>query len=220
MKENPPERQFFFGVSSLLMARSRYGFDVNKPFSAALLVGGKSTRMGTDKAWLEVDDRRIPLWQRQSELLQELHPAELFFSGEPRGNYPKSINWVSDAMPNIGPLGGLVSCLRRCTTESLLVLAVDLARMTSQFAQELVDTRQPGTGVVPVIGSSFEPLIALYPKRALLLAARHMESGRYRMQELARELVATGLSTAYPVRQEDVVLFVNWNTPEDRHGTG
>ena len=193
---------------------------LTKPFSAALLVGGKSTRMGTDKAWLEIEENncRIPLWQRQFELLQELHPAELFLSGEPRWTYPKLLNWVPDATPNIGPLGGLVSCLRRCTTEWLLILAVDLPRMTAQFAQELVDARQPGKGIVPVVGSRSEPLIALYPKAALSLAERHLESGRYRMQGLAAELMSGGLSVAYPVRAEDVALFVNWNTPGDRLG--
>jgi molybdenum cofactor guanylyltransferase len=193
---------------------------LTKPFSAALLVGGKSTRMGTDKAWLEIEENncRIPLWQRQFQLLQELRPAEIFFSGEPRGIYPKSLNWVPDATPNIGPLGALVSCLRRCTTEWLLILAVDLPRMTTQFARGLVDARQPGKGVLPQIGSRSEPLMALYPTPALSLAARHMESGRYRMQDLAQELVSTGLSVTYPVRTEDVGLFVNWNTPEDRRG--
>jgi molybdenum cofactor guanylyltransferase len=194
---------------------------LTKPLSAALLVGGKSTRMGTDKAWLEIEEnnRRIPLWQRQFELLQELHPAELFLSGEPRGTYPKSLNWVPDATPNIGPLGGLVSCLRRCTSEWLLVLAVDLPRMTAQFARELVDARQPGKGIVPVVKSRFEPLVALYPKAALSLAMRHLESGRYRMKDLAQDLVSSGLSLTYPVRSEDETLFVNWNTPGDLEQT-
>jgi len=195
---------------------------LTKPFSAALLVGGRSTRMGTDKAWLEIEENncRIPLWQRQFELLQELHPVELFFSGEPRGTYPESLNWVPDATPNIGPLGGLVSCLRRCTTEWLLILAVDLPRMTSQFAQKLADARQTGKGVVPAIESRLEPLIAIYPKLALDLAERHAASGRYRMQDLVKELVSRGLSLSYPVWSEDEALFVNWNAPEDRLGEG
>jgi molybdenum cofactor guanylyltransferase len=193
---------------------------LGEPFSAGLLVGGKSSRMGTDKAWLEIEEnnRRIPLWQRQFELLQELRPAELFFSGKPRGAYPKSLDWVPDATPNIGPLGGLVSCLRQCRTKWLLILAVDLPQMTTQFAQELLDVRQPGKGVLPIIGSRFEPLIALYPRRALFVAERRMGSGRYRMQELAQELVSTGLSMAYSVRPEDVPLFLNWNTPERSNG--
>jgi molybdopterin-guanine dinucleotide biosynthesis protein A len=193
---------------------------LSKPFSAALILGGKSSRMGTDKAWLEVDNRRTPLWQRQFELLQELRPAEIFFSGEPRGPYPKSLDWVPDAVPSIGPLGGLVSCLRQCKTEWLLILAVDLPRMTAELAQQMVDARQPGKGIVPVVGSRFEPLIAVYSRLALDLAERHAASGQYRMQDLAGELVSTGLSLTYPVRSEDEPLFVNWNTPADRRGDG
>ena len=48
-------------------------------FSAALLAGGRSSRMGRDKAFLEIDG--VPLWQRQLQTLRELGPSETFLAG-------------------------------------------------------------------------------------------------------------------------------------------
>ena len=45
---------------------------------------------------------------------------------------------VADAVPDAGPLGGLVAVLRRCKSTRLLVLAVDLPNMTSEFLGQLL----------------------------------------------------------------------------------
>ena len=64
--------------------RKKVGMPViDEPFAAVLLAGGRSRRMGRDKALLPLADGRL-LWQRQWDVLRELGPAELFVSG-PRG---------------------------------------------------------------------------------------------------------------------------------------
>src|SRR2546428_9892635 len=95
-------------------------------FSAVLLAGGQSTRMGRDKAGIVLDG--IPLWQRQFEILRELRPHEIFISGPPRKEW-SGLEVVADETPDAGPLAGLVASLRRCRSPLLLVLAVDLPRM-------------------------------------------------------------------------------------------
>src|SRR4051812_12491871 len=97
-------------------------------FSAALFAGGRSSRMGSDKALLEIDG--IPLWQRQLHTLQELHPTEIFLAGPVRPHWIESgLQIVGDVKADAGPLGGLVAVLRRCRATRLLVLAIDLPRM-------------------------------------------------------------------------------------------
>src|SRR5437016_10077580 len=55
-------------------------------FAAALIAGGKSRRMGGDKALLPVSwrGREMPLWKRQLSVLQELKPAQIVLSGPDR----------------------------------------------------------------------------------------------------------------------------------------
>src|SRR3984893_9307569 len=106
-------------------------------FSAALFVGGRSSRMGRDKAFLEIDS--VPLWRRQLQILREVSPLEVFLAGPTQSEWIESgLETVVDAKIDAGPLGGLVAVLRRCKHTRLLVLAVDLPNMTSAFLGHLL----------------------------------------------------------------------------------
>ena len=60
-------------------AQPSLAFRLIMDFSAALLAGGRSSRMGRDKAFLEIDG--VPLWQRQLQTLRELGPSKSFLAG-------------------------------------------------------------------------------------------------------------------------------------------
>src|SRR5687768_17396927 len=104
--------------------------------SAVLLAGGKSSRMGRDKGALLVEGE--PLWQRQLNILRRTQPRELFISGPLDGPYANTgVRIVSDAEPHLGPLGGIAAALGECTTDWLLVLAVDLPFMRADYLLSL-----------------------------------------------------------------------------------
>jgi molybdopterin-guanine dinucleotide biosynthesis protein A len=87
------------------------------PFTAVLLAGGKSTRMGRDKAGVLLHGQ--PLWQRQLATLRAVQPAELFISGKADAAYAGAgVEIVADNFPGLGPLSGLEATLRRATHRS------------------------------------------------------------------------------------------------------
>src|SRR5947208_117095 len=75
-------------------------------FGAVILAGGRSQRMGQDKAWLMLDGK--PLIARQVELARELGAAEVFIAGRVGTDYD-SLNCrvVHDRVMNAGPLAGI-----------------------------------------------------------------------------------------------------------------
>jgi molybdopterin-guanine dinucleotide biosynthesis protein A len=103
-----------------------------RPFAALLLAGGRSSRMGSPKALLDWCGR--PLWRHQAETLDALAPDERFISLPPGLAVDCGI-WtpVVDRVPDLGPLGGIEAALRAMRSDWLVVLAIDLPAMTTDY---------------------------------------------------------------------------------------
>lgn len=192
---------------------------MSAPFSALLLAGGKSRRMGRDKAFLEVNGE--PMWRRQLMLLETLAPAELLIAGPSHANWAAArCEILQDAVPDSGPLGGIVAGLRRITTRSLLVLAIDLPLMTAEFLAQLLRSCAKDIGVVPKQADRFEPLAAVYPKAALPLAENALQVREYSVQRFAALCIERQLLRERMITPDEERLFLNANTPADFARTG
>jgi len=166
--------------------------------------------MGFDKATLLIDG--MPLWKRQLATLRQTGASELLISGKLDGPYASSgIPVVLDAAPNLGPLAGIAKILEAATHPFVLVLAVDLPKMTPEWLSELVRAGP----AIPMRGEMLEPLAAVYPKNAQPIAAALLSRGELAMRSFARELLHGGSAKPYPVSPGDFGLFANVNTPED-----
>ena len=166
--------------------------------------------MGRDKALIEIEG--VPLWQRQLRILQDLKPHEIFLSGSIIADGCKTL---PDARANTGPIGGLVASLRHCSTPLLIVLAVDLPKMTTDFFSGLLRECSLDCGVIPMIDHRFEPLAGIYPKAALALAERQLESNEHSLQTFCRDCAREGLVRPRQLTEEEKRLFQNLNTPAD-----
>jgi len=148
-------------------------------FDAVLLAGGKSTRMGTDKAGVLIQGQ--PLWRRQLATLRALGPDEIFISGRDSGPYAgEGLEILKDLSVERGPLSGLESALVRTKKPYLVVLAIDLPAMRPDFLARLVKVAiSRGRSVVPRDGESFEPLAAVYSGAICGLVVERLQSGDY-----------------------------------------
>ena len=182
-------------------------------FAAALIAGGESRRMGTDKALLTVTWRaqQMPLWKRQLSVLEELKPNQLILSGPQRPG--SHVVAISDRWTSAGPLAGIATCLDVCANEFLLALAVDLPRIESWCLRRLLLHSTNGCGVVPVREGRYEPLSAVYPKRAFGIASARLDRSELRLQDFVRELVGAGLVHPWSVPPQMDDQFTNWNYP-------
>ena len=187
------------------------------PFTAALLAGGKSTRMGRDKAALPIAG--VPLWARQIATLRALAPDELLISGPASGPWVgEGVPTIADAYPDAGPLGGLATVLARMKCERLLVLAVDLPAMTPEYLRGLLARCAPARGWVPVLDDRFEPLVAIYPRAMAAVAAQQLAAGERSLQSFVRAGIEAGWLEVCPAEQAERALFHNVNTPADLAG--
>ena len=186
-------------------------------FTAVLLAGGSSRRMGRDKAtivfWGE------PLWQRQIGLLRDLHPEKIFVSvreGPPW--LPIDTELLLDEPPSRGPLGGLTRALEQMQTSHLLALAVDMPFMTSEQMRVVWGQATQGCGVLPMIGDRAEPLAAIYPQEAGSEFAAALASDDFSLQRLARNLAIANQVQIFSVPEKDEHLYRSVNEPGDFQG--
>jgi molybdenum cofactor guanylyltransferase len=187
------------------------------PFSGALLAGGRSRRMGQDKRLLPVtwNGVKMPLWQRQLNVLRCLGPGELLISGPADIAYPEDVVVVPDQIPDCGPLGGIFTCLEMAHSSFLLVLAVDLPVIDPAFLLMLIRNTHLGCGAVPIVDRQPEPIVAIYPKAAAEVTRKFLEQGIRSVRRFALELQCLGLVQSCPIAAEEQWRFRNWNTPED-----
>jgi molybdopterin-guanine dinucleotide biosynthesis protein A len=182
--------------------------------SAILLAGGQSRRMGVDKATILISGE--PLWQRQLRILRELEPRALWVSARatPSWSAPP-IEVLADKPPSCGPLSGVAAGLRRLETSHLLVLAIDLPRMTTDHLRKLWGLARAGVGVIPSHGDYFEPLCAIYPAEALTEAEESLASGDASLQRFAHNLLNRSHAEIHVLTPEERPLYLNMNTPSD-----
>jgi molybdenum cofactor guanylyltransferase len=184
-------------------------------FDAVLLAGGKSTRMGTDKAGVLLQGK--PLWRRQLATLRALGPEEIFISGRDDGPYAvEGLEILKDSYVERGPLGGLETALFRTINPYLVVLAIDLPEMRPDFLARLVELAvSRKRSIVPRDGESFEPLAAVYSGSICGLVVECLHGRDRSMQNFIRRAVDLDLVLPYPLSAEEDRLFRNVNTPAD-----
>ena len=182
--------------------------------SAVLLAGGESRRMGRDKATVLL--RGKPLWQIQIELLRKLEPAEIFVSARTDPSWrPADVQFVADDPPSRGALSGLAASMLKVRTTHLLALAIDMPFISENYLRYLYDHIEPGTGVVPTIDNSAEPLAAIYPREANADFRSALAGTDFSLQSLTGRLIEVGKLREVRVKDQERKLFLNVNALAD-----
>lgn len=183
-------------------------------FSAVLLAGGESRRMGRDKATIEFEGQ--PLWKRQLELLRGLGPQEIFVAARTRPDWlPPEIEALLDDPPSRGPLSGLTRALTAVRTTHLIALAVDMPFMNSDQLVELLNAARAGCGVVPIVREQAEPLAAIYPVEVASDFGAALSGHDFSLQRIVRKLAAAGKIRPVPISEAHARLYRSVNAPAD-----
>ena len=183
-------------------------------FSAVILAGGKSSRMGRDKAWLEVGGQS--LLARQIGLMREIGAAEIFISGRTDVDYSAfGCRVLQDKIFDAGPLAGIERALDAAEFPLLLVLAVDLPEMTAKFLCALAANCSGTSGAIPRANGNIEPLAAFYPKAAHSLAESLLRAGDNAVANFAERCIQSSLGRFIELDADETRQFANWNSPAD-----
>ncbi len=182
--------------------------------SAYILAGGKSTRMGTDKAFVLLDGRT--LLARMLDLARQL-TSNVHIIGDP-ANFAPFAPTIADVFPGCGPLGGVHAALRSSRTDLSLILAVDVPFVSLALLDYLISRAKNSNANVTLARAAggFQPVCAVYRRSFADAAENALRGGHYKIDTLftptstqvieEAELQAHGFSPR---------SFRNLNTPED-----
>jgi molybdopterin-guanine dinucleotide biosynthesis protein A len=172
--------------------------------------------MGRDKATLILGN--MPLWEQQTELLDAVCESVAVVSAHRPKWLPEPRLWIPDIPEIPGPLAGLLAALewaRAMGATHVIVLAVDLPKMTTEFLSELWTTSSPAVGAVPSQSSGAEPLAAVYPVEALESLRQQAAGDRWKLQEAVTELVKAGHCRLMVLNETQRDCLYNVNKPID-----
>jgi molybdopterin-guanine dinucleotide biosynthesis protein A len=185
-----------------------------------ILAGGKSTRMGKDKAFVEFNGRG--LLQGALELARSV-ATNVYIVGS-KEKFAPYAPVVEDVFRDCGPLGGIHAALRVSRMDLNLMLAVDMPFVSSAFLRYLIDQARIGDAramseasvVVPRSGGRWQPLCAVYHRDFADAAEEALRARRNRI-DLLFEVVETRVMEEEEMERAGFSrsLFRNLNTPEE-----
>lgn len=152
--------------------------------TGVILAGGRSRRMGRDKATLEIGGK--PLIEGIIELFGRLFPKTLIAGDRPdlaRPNLPA----YADTYPG-SALGGLHTGLVHAETPYIFVAACDMPFVDEGVIRALLERRGGYDVILPGTPEGLEPLIACYGQDCLPVIRRQLQTGNFRILDIYPEL--------------------------------
>lgn len=146
-----------------------------------ILAGGRSSRIGTDKAFIKFAG--VPIIERTLSLFKSLFVKCLIVTNKPNNYSYLNCPLVSDHYNNIGPLGGLHAGLFTSDSHLNFVVACDMPLIKPEVVKYITGI-QGYDAVVPLINGFPEPLLAVYSRRCLPAIEKMIAEKEYKISRL------------------------------------
>jgi molybdopterin-guanine dinucleotide biosynthesis protein A len=182
--------------------------------TGVILTGGRSTRMGTDKALLQLDKQTI--LENSVRKLKPFFPEILIVGGHPDRHAVLGARTVPDIYPDCGPLGGIHAALCHASCDQVFITACDMPFWGLRLAHLLFTSSAGYDGAVPTYGDYYEPLLAVYAKSCLPAIEICLEAQQYKVTRFFASLNINFIDQRVLERVCCLdVDFYNINTAED-----
>jgi molybdopterin-guanine dinucleotide biosynthesis protein A len=183
--------------------------------TAAIQAGGRSSRMGRDKALVELDGKA--LIEHVLDQIQGLADEVLVTTNNQPALEYLDVRLVGDRVPGSGALHGLETALIAAEGDDVLLLACDAPFVSRPVLEHLIANKDCGDVIIPMRGERFEPLQALYSRTVCLPAVdQALRTGKKRMISFFPSV------SVHPIEEETItrldpsgLSFFNINTEDD-----
>jgi len=192
------------------MQNPHNAFDLCPDVTGVILAGGRSRRMGRDKATLEINGQT--LFDRTLAMLHGIF-REVLIAGDRPDLATAQVPCVPDIYPG-SALGGMHAALKAAATPWVFVTPCDLPYPDERLIRLMLGHRQGYDVVIPRTPQGLEPVFALYHKNCLTLMEKMLRQGDYRIYDFYPQVSVHYLDVQNFSADWQRALL-NLNTPED-----
>jgi len=182
--------------------------------TGVILAGGESTRMGKNKAFIEINGKRII--DRTVSLFREIFDDVLLVTNMPLDYIELKVRIVTDLVPGKGSLGGIYTGLFFSYSPKAFFVGCDMPFLDRRVIQYFLSLAQTADIVVQRTKDYWQPLHAIYPRTLLKPIERLLQQGELKIIKTyqgmrVREVTGEELKRFDP----DLHTLSNFNTPEE-----
>ena len=194
--------------------------DDNPDITAVILAGGRSRRLGRDKAVEPFDGEPLirRVIRRASEAVSAQQVVVVVADPVRAAALPLDADHrvAVDVFPDCGSLGGIYTGLDASITQWSLVTACDMPFLSTPLLARLVELRHGVDAVVPVVDGRPEPTHALYNRRCLSAIESRLRAGQLKISGFFDDVAVRYVPEAEMRNFDpDLLSFFNINRPED-----
>ena len=184
--------------------------------AAIILAGGKSSRMGTNKALLKINEKTNI--ERTADKLKLLFDDIILVTNQSEPYEFLGLRMVPDQYPGMGPLAGVHAGLTASDYDINFIVACDMPFVSGELSEVLVNNSLHYDAVIPVINGRQHPLFSVFKKQTAQVVEQQIKADQLRMKHLLDHLDVLYLTerelTAYS-QVELTKVFFNMNHPEE-----
>jgi molybdopterin-guanine dinucleotide biosynthesis protein A len=185
-----------------------------QPITGVILAGGKSSRMGQNKALMSLGGKCLV--DRVVEVMRSVFDDLLMVTNTPDVYADLGMPMVPDVWPEKGSLGGVYSAIYHVATPYCLVVACDMPFLRAAVLRYLITQMADYDVVVPDVLGELQTLHAIYSKACLQPIERRLETNRLRIVGFFPDVrVRTVTASELEPYDPELLAFQNLNTPEE-----
>ena len=186
----------------------------NQKITAAILAGGKSQRMGTNKAFLLIDEE--PIISHTITTLRKITHDLLIVTNHPELYAGFQAKAVRDLQLGLGPIGAILTALTLAENSHALVVACDLPFLNLKILWEMTKVMDNSDVVVPRSDYGLEPLCAIYNQSCLPAIKYAISQGELSVFRLFNQIKVHQISPeVWQPLDPTGYAFLNLNTFKD-----
>jgi len=182
--------------------------------TGVILAGGKSVRMGTDKAFLKVGSQCMI--EHIAGELTKVFSEVLISGGDPATGSRLGLRVLDDLVESNSPLSGIHAALHGALYDKCLVVACDMPFVSADLACFMIKQVEGYDIAVPRHGIYLQPLFAVYCRSCLPAIEKSLSSARYKVDDFYPLVRVNYVSMESFCSEADIdTVFFNVNTLVD-----